>query len=381
MTKTRARLLVICFVGFISVLGLWSAIKHDRTMSEFENRVLASFPSFTLEKLWTGKYTEQLEDYVVDQFVNRDMWVGVKSDLERLSGKTENNNVFFGKQDYLFERFEAPMDMLDKNMNQILRFAERQQAHFDSISLLMVPNAQSIYPEYLPPHAIATDQAQPPLMAFITKQLGGTVNIVSLLQMLTEHKNEQQLYFRTDHHWTMRGAYYGYTAFAESLGISPVPLEGMQHHLLSEAFYGTYYTKANQRSTKPDRLELLDPSLPKYEVCIEGSKGCSPSFYHMEALQERDQYKVFFNGNFPIVNILVDHQEKEKQRSIIVFKDSYANAFIPYLAQHYTHIQMIDLRYFRFQLDRYLVEHPADDILMLYSVTTMAKDDIFKWLN
>lgn len=381
MTRRRALFITICFVSYVAVLGLWSALKPDRALSDFENRVLAQFPSFTLEKLWNGKYTEQLENYVVDQFINRDMWVGIKADLERWSGKQENNQVFFGKKGYLFERFTASNDMLQKNIEHIRRFAERQREQVNHLSLLLVPNAQTLYPDYLPRYASSTEQAQGPMLKDIMGELEGSLTPISPIEQLEAYKEQQDIYFHTDHHWTMRGAYYGYTAYARAVGLVPTPIEQLNSQLLSEEFYGTYYTKANNRHASPDKLELLEPSLPPYTVCIEGEAACSNSFYHLEALKERDQYKIFFNGNFPVVNIHVEHSEKDKHRSIVVFKDSYANAFIPFLAQHYTDIQMIDLRYFQLNMDRYLAEHKVDDILLLYSVTTVAKDDIFKWLN
>ncbi|WIV21299.1 DHHW family protein [Paenibacillus polygoni] len=381
MNRKRAVIVTSGFLLFISCFGIWSLWEPDRTLSEFENRVLAKFPSFSWDKLWSGRYTDQLDDYLVDQFVGRDNWVGLKSDMERMSGKTENKQVFFGSRGYLFERFTYDEEQLSQNIEQIARFAERHQKDVDSLSLLLVPNSQTLNGEYLPKYADATDTPQSPLMDQIFSELNGRVAPVDIREILQQKKNTAQIYFRTDHHWTTRGAYYGYQAFANSIGLSPTPEAALEAKPFSDAFYGTFYTKANQRDITPDRLELLETSLPEYEVCIEGQSACENSFYDMKAQNERDKYKVFFGGNFPLVTIHIPHEEGNKDRSIIVFKDSYANAMVPFLAQHYSTIHMIDMRYFRMNVDEYLQEHHYDDMLLLYSVATIAQEDIFKWLN
>lgn len=381
MNHKRAVIVTSGFLLFISCFGIWSLWEPDRTLSEFENRVLAKFPSFSWDKLWSGRYTEQLDDYLVDQFVGRDSWVGLKSDMERLSGKTENNQVFFGSSEYLFERFTYKGEQLNENIKQITRFADRHQKDVDSLSLLLVPNSQTIYSEYLPKYAHETDAPQSPLMDQIFSKLNGLVAPVDIRDVLNQKKSTAPLYYRTDHHWTTRGAYYGYQAFADSIGLSPTLEESLEQTPFSDSFYGTFYTKANQRSITPDRLDLLKTSLPEYEVCIQGKDTCENSFYDINALNERDKYKVFFGGNFPLVTINIPHEEVNKSRSIVVFKDSYANAMVPFLAQNYSTIHMIDMRYFRMDVDEYLEEHHFDDMLLLYSVATVVQDDIFKWLN
>nr|WP_249435925.1 DHHW family protein [Paenibacillus sp. Marseille-Q4541] len=366
---------------FISGFGIWSTLQPDRTLSEFENRVLATFPTFSWDKVWSGRYADQLDDYLVDQFVNRDNWVGLKSDMERFSGKAENNNVFFGNSDYLFERFTYNGEQLEKNIQQIARFAKRHQNTMDSFSLLLVPNSQTLNGEYLPSYAASTDEPQSPLMDRIFSELSEVISPVDIRNVLNQKKTAEQIYYRTDHHWTTHGAYYGYKTFAESIGLPPIPEEKLKKNEISDSFYGTFYTKANQRSITPDALELLETPLPEYEVCIQGQEKCERSFYDMNALNERDKYKVFFGGNFPLVTITVPYEDERKDRSIVVFKDSYANAMVPFLAQHYSTVHMIDMRFFRMDVDQYLAEHQFDDMLMLYSVATVAQDDIFKWLN
>ncbi|OPA73972.1 preprotein translocase [Paenibacillus selenitireducens] len=375
MTNKRAVWLTVCFVAYIVVFGAWSLITPDRKLSEFENRALAQLPQFTTAKLWDGRYTSQMEDYLADQFVNRDMWVGIKSDAERTLGKTENNNVFFGQHNYLFERFAAPDGLFHRNVESIRTFAKRHQD--TSVYMLIVPQSEAVYPDMLPPYASATSYSPQKVIDHTFQTLKGDIVPIPVLDLLKAHRQES-VYFRTDHHWTMRGAYYGYEAFARAAGLEPVSLNALASRVLSDTFYGTYYTKANNKHIQPDTIELLEQPLPPYQVCYSDSQTCTDSFYHLDALKQRDHYAVFFNGNRAWTTITTSNPSG---RSIAVFKDSYANDFVPYLAKHYTRIDMIDMRFFRDNVDDYLKQHQLQDILLLYGAKTVAEDDIFKWLN
>ncbi|CAH8717194.1 DHHW family protein [Paenibacillus thiaminolyticus] len=375
MTNRRAAWLTAGFVAYLAALSLWSIAQPDRKLSEFENRALQQFPSFSAAKLWDGRYTEQLGNYFADQFAARDAWVGIKSDLERMSGKTENRQVFFGKDNYLFERFQTPGAQYEANLNEIRRFAARHAV--TPMHMLLVPYSQAVYADKLPAYAEATSYDTAEFIRGTYDTLGSAVTSVSVLDALKRHKSDS-VFFRTDHHWTMRGAYYGYAEFARAAGFEPIPLESVPSRVISSSFYGTYYTKANNRHLLPDKLELLEQSLPPYKVCYSDASACSDSFYHMEALSVRDQYKVFFNGNRAWTTI---ETGAGTGRSIVIFKDSYANAFVPLLAPHYSSIHMIDLRFFHESVDDYLTRHNFDHILFLYGVKTVAEDDIFKWLN
>ncbi|MBG9794307.1 preprotein translocase [Paenibacillus dendritiformis] len=375
MTNRRAAWLTAGFLAYIAVLSLWSIAQPDRKLSEFENRSLQQFPSFSAAKLRDGRYTAQLGNYFADQFAARDAWVGLKSDLERLSGKTENRQVFFGKDDYLFERFQTPGAQYEANMDEIRRFAARHAGV--TMHMLLVPYSQAVYADKLPAYAEGTSYDTAEFIRGTYEALGTAVKPVSVLDALRQRKSDS-LFFRTDHHWTMRGAYWGYAEFARAAGFEPVPLESMSSRVISSGFYGTYYTKANHRHLPPDKLELLDQALPPYTVCYSDASACSGSFYHMEALSERDHYQVFFNGNHAWTTI---ETGAGTGRSIVIFKDSYANAFVPLLAQHYSSIHMIDLRFFHESADDYLSRHRFDHILFLYGVKTVAEEDVFKWLN
>ena len=80
MDDKRNSLLTIGLVcAVLLVLGVADLWNSDRVYSEAENRVLASRPVFSWESLFTGEYGDAYEEYMSDQFVGRDKWVGLKT--------------------------------------------------------------------------------------------------------------------------------------------------------------------------------------------------------------------------------------------------------------------------------------------------------------
>ena len=98
----------VLFILFLILIVGANIITKDRTFSESENRMLATKPKFTIDRLLEGRFTSKFEDYVVDQFVGRDFFTDVKMKMDKLLGKKESNGVFLGDDGYLIENFAKP---------------------------------------------------------------------------------------------------------------------------------------------------------------------------------------------------------------------------------------------------------------------------------
>ena len=96
------------FCLFLGGMLVVSTLLPDKDFSPLENRYLQKPPKLSLETLSDGSFMEDAEDYVSDHIVGRDFWVAAKAWCERLSGKQENNGVYFGKEDTLLNRVDTP---------------------------------------------------------------------------------------------------------------------------------------------------------------------------------------------------------------------------------------------------------------------------------
>ena len=137
------KIFFITFIVIWTTLILLNFIIPNKSFSEQENRFLKTFPKFEMKKLVDGKYTEDLNDYINDNFIFRNFFVKLNSAFNLSLGKTENNDVYIGKDGFLFEKFEykeEEKDNLEKVENAINNFTNNVNV---PIYFMLIPN--SIY--------------------------------------------------------------------------------------------------------------------------------------------------------------------------------------------------------------------------------------------
>ncbi|WP_261176577.1 DHHW family protein [Anaerobacillus sp. CMMVII] len=212
----------------------------------------------------------------------------------------------------------------------------------------------------------------------IEKELADTLVYLDVYESLNRKKDDS-IYFRTDHHWTMRGAFYAYETAAKALAVTPFRSEDFHHTIVSDNFYGTYHSKAKPRRITPDTIEVFEPKFEiSYRVEYEGGQSITDTLFEWNFLNRKDQYALFLNGNHSHVKITSSIQNGRK---LAVMKDSYAHAFLPFLANHFEELHVIDLRYYRLSIDTYLSEHDISEVLFLYNIANFTNDSNLIWLQ
>lgn len=376
----QSQIMTFGFLGILGILTAASILIPERGFSETENRYLQKKPEFTIESLLDGSYGTDYETYLSDQFPVRNQWIGLKVMAERLAGKKDVNEVYFGKDDYLIEKFDTEdleTEELFKNLESLKRFTETMETMLgqDHIRLMLVPGASQILDEKLPWMASPYDQAK--VNEWLSDEAGSEF-VVPVESALKEHKDEE-IYYRTDHHWTTLGAYYGYCAWAESVGLTPWQKEMFETEIVSRNFLGTVHSKLNV-NWMPDHITLYHPKEPTaYQVYYDGA-DTPGEMYQRKALETKDQYPVFLDGNHGLTRIVNEKlsegsgEDELEKRKLLVIKDSFANSFAPFAANHFGEVQMIDLRYFNGNVVKWIEEQEITDVLVLYQIPGFAKE-------
>lgn len=347
-----------------------SIILPDTGFSEKENRILASRPALKLDQIISGGYEKQFETYENDQFPLRDMWITLKATTDRLMGKVEENGVYLGKNGYLMEAFNAPSQtQYDATVNAMTSFAQK---HSDLKQYaLIAPNSVNILKSNLPAFA-PTDDQNPWIDKLKDSLTSAGVTFIDIRDTFTDHKAEN-LYYHTDHHWTTLGAYYAYLQAAAVMGID-ISSDSYDKAPVSQTFKGTLSAKSGFRSGETDELDVFlpngDNTLSSVVNYVDEQKK-SASFYDTSKLNTRDKYALFFGGNHAQIKISTP---TESNNTILVLKDSYANSFVPFLAQHYRKIIMIDPRYYYGDLEQLLQVENVQEVLYLYNANTFFAD-------
>lgn len=234
-----------------------------------------------------------------------------------------------------------------------------------TVTAMVVPNSFGVLLDAKTQEKLASsgmDQAISYLYSLMDKR----VHTVDAFSALASHKKEY-IYFRTDHHWTQLGAYYAYLAFCKEHGFTAFPLS---HFTKAEysGFYGTFYFSMN----RPEALKANPDTIVAYSGEVNrmhfqdknGKEGDTSLVNDASAMLPGNKYNCFMMGDHPYAEI---HNEKGK-KNLLVIKDSYANAFLPFLAEHYKNIYVIDYRYYEKKLPELIKEKGIEEILFVNNV-------------
>jgi hypothetical protein len=352
----------------ILILGISfiNLIKKDTEFSEMENRYLAQKPNLTLGNVLDSSFGTQYETYVNEQFPFRNQWITGKAIAETLLGKQENNGVIKGKNGYLFPKQFDSEKQLKKNVNAIKDFGKNAGA---KTYVTIVPNSYAILQDYLPMGAPNIDQEA--LISQCYQTFGQEENIINIdiENILLEHK-EEYIYYRTDHHWTTLGAYYGYLQFCNALELAPVDIDKLTANSIDN-FTGTYDAKYKGIGIKPDTITYYSVPIEKM-VLGEEEKS---SLYDLEKTKIRDKYAMFLHGNHPLGVIYTKENEHNQGKKLLLLKDSYANSMIPFLTYNYQEIYVVDLRYYTDSIGKLVEDNGIQTIFLLYNFDTLMTDN------
>ena len=124
--------------------------------------------------------------------------------------------------------------------------------------------------------------------------------------------------------------------------------------------------------SKPDNISIyVTETAPNYLVSGTSRDGKSASVYSIEGLKSSDPYTVFLGGNDGFLHIETDQIGKG---SLLVFKDSYFNCFLPFLLNEFETVDVVDPRYFSDDLNEMMMANKYDSVLFFYNMSTFSED-------
>lgn len=364
MKKKSSVIQTVIFLAFIGLLFLLGLILPKKSFSERENRSLQTAPQFRFSDLLSGKFTPAYEDFVTDQFPFRDSWTTLKAGAELAAGKDANNGIFLCEGETLLEPYTAPaQDDLDFNLDAVNALAENVDV---PVYFALIPSAAEIHRDLLPDGAPNDSQLRTIEYAYDRV----TAQCADVSAALLAHADED-IFFRTDHHWTTRGAYYGYAALADAMGFDPVPLSDYTETVVSTDFYGTTYSSSGFSWVKPDVISTFVPSDGCVVTNYPQGAAVPGRMYEESFLSAKDKYSYFYGGNTPLLTVQTQHSDAPK---LLILRDSYMDTLSPYLTAHFSELHILDLRYYRNSVKSYAAEHDIDAVLVCYSVKNFAED-------
>lgn len=366
---TVGKAFVMCMIIFF----LLNLIVSDKEMSEEENRMLAGSPRLSWSSLVSGDFMTKYETYLADQFAGRNFWRSIKVGLSGLGGSRQEEDILIGKDDYLMEEIVSPdQDTLMENLEAIRQFAKRSRDI--QTYMLLVPNAANIMRDRLPAFATVSDQSR--MFAQVKRELGEDVEWLDAAEALKKHAGEQ-IYYKTDHHWTSLGAFYTFSQVAELMQIKTDVSSGFVSYPISTTFNGMLAAKSGCRMDVREDIYMYVPRDTDNDVVVNyvDEQRKTASLYDSSKLKTRDQYAVFLGENTSVVDIKT---VSESKRRLLLIKDSYANSFVPFLTPYFREIVLVDPRYYSGTIEDIMDTYRISDVLYLYSGNTFFQDNNLK---
>ena len=379
---------VVFFLLMITLLGLLNLFNFNKpTVSALEHRALMKKPDLNMQDLLSGDYFRNMEDYYSDTFIFRDLLVQASREIKRafslldpgvsliadyeeppvpsepeeelpppedikppeenpLLPEMEDGDelnvgywlVVDGKAVQLFKFKKEDFDYYALVLNE---YRERLGKDVEIYSLIAPSNSEFVQ---LRRYEGVTD-SQNQALQYLNGRLKPGVQSVNVYDVLKDHTDEY-IYFRTDHHWTALGAYYGYCALMESRGERPIPL-GQYRQVDLEGFLGSSYSKTLDKSLRenPDTISVYMPFTEHEFTVYYGEEGKKSAVIDLEyAESEIDKYLVFISSGGGTWSVI--KTDVRNGRRILVVKDSFGNALVPFLLPHYEEIYIVDSRFY-----------------------------------
>ena len=363
MNKKINLTITVLFLVFLFGFGIAFWVIPDADFSPEENRPLQTFPTVSADNWLDGKVSSQLITYYSDQFPLRSGFVGLHALSELGLGRGESNGVLIGKGgqlavrrfDAYLNRFERLEDTdyyssahVDRGLASLVGLHQTLQERDIPLCVVLAPRTIDVtigdfsYPSTISDGLDATIQD--------TMQAGGVNSVELMAAFRGLHEEGEYVYYRTDHHWTTKGAYVAYTAVMESWGMGDevLPESYFTVREISD-FYGTTYSRSGLFFIPPDTLEIWeapdDSRYTVYEVNGETAKTVIESgFISEKYLSEKDKYGAFLDGTHRAL-FIVDKEAAargEDRPRLLLARDSFANSMVPFLARHFD-ICMVNL--------------------------------------
>lgn len=292
-------------------------------------------PEFTLQRFLSGEYAQEYEKYARENFRNHEKWEKLLLDFRILLGKRDVNGVYLGEENTYFEQRLAA-DYTEKLQRDSLDYLEKLAEELGA-KVMLVPTSDEIWENRLPSYAGFYDQKR------YLDEAGKRVdeeNWIDLYSVLLEHADEE-IYYRTDPHWTSLGACYGYYTWWQVSG-KPIPYYYNPSKMVTvtDSFCGSLQMRSG-RSVPAEQLQVFSETL-RIQPTVQSDGGVlQTGFYRKEALESENPYEYFVGKECGLTVIQTGY---ERMRSLLVIGDSYANCMLPLLAPHYQTVYLVNPR-------------------------------------
>jgi hypothetical protein len=285
-------------------------------------------------------------------------------------GKRQGGVVVIGDTALEFYGFNKKINQ--KYVDIINNFDDKYRGTVSTTALIAPTNIEFKIPKE---YRDLTD-SQHDAIQYIYSNLNDDVAKIAVYDTLAKHSGEY-VYFRTDHHWTALGAYYAYWEYVKALGLPHTALLSYPQVRL-DGFLGSFYNAIGgnkEMKNNPDYVLAYEPVVPYTMYGYNDSKFSDKMEIRLvrkpEEILNKNKYLAFSGGDLPVIDIKM---QSNTGRRLIIFKESFANAFIPFLTENYDEILVVDFRYFEGDVDKLIADYKINEALFINYVSAAGSE-------
>lgn len=426
--RTVRPIKLVIFFGTLAALCVIGIFLPRPTESEIEKRKLTEFPAFTWQSFWDGSWFSGIDTWYADTYPLREVLIagnkavqslyGIRTDVivggenqgedipnidenngelptlpqdnpeqktdeplpdgnvsadgEMISGIFVSDNVGYGL--YYFVQKNA--DWYAAILNEM---DKRLEGKAQLYSLIAPINGGVLLSDARQRELNVSDQRES--IRYIYSRMAADIKTVEVFDALRAHVDEY-IYFHTDHHWTALGAYYAYTQYAAAAGLTPHTLEQFEQVEYPD-FLGTYYSVSGITSlaANPDTVIAYKP-MGTNKMKMTMADGVTYDWFVVNDVTSYGssmKYGTFAGGDQPYS--VVENPNITDGSACLVIKDSYGNALIPYLVDHYQYLYWVDFRHYKGSIYDLVEEKNIKDVLVLQQIYNTGDSGALKKLQ
>lgn len=426
--RTLGVLIFAAVMAIGAFIGLLFFVRPKK--STVEKRTLAKFPSFTITSFLDGSYFEDVSLWYSDTYPMRDKLVSADQSLKKLYGiqlgtqvvggnakgdeipdvdksavtatpddagkaTTESGSVqtvdppdskamdkafqkqlqdnLYVKDGSAYSLYYFVQDSATEYIDAINNAAAQLSGQTNVYDILVPNNSGVLLSDDELDKLGGSDQKQ--AIEYYYGMMNG-VKTVDIFDTLKAHKDEY-IFFRTDHHWTADGAYYAYEDFCKTKGITAIPRDKRKTDTF-KGFLGSFYSTLQNSDMKnnPDTIYAYEP-IGTNDMTYWNEDGSEQKWNVIMDVNGWDKgtmYSTFVGGDTPMA--VIENPNVTDGSSCVVMKESYGNAFIPFLVDHYSKIYIIDYRYSQVNILDFVKSKKVNDFICINNISLIGDKDV-----
>lgn len=366
MKKIQQILTLTLPLGFIAVFAVWFLLSPEVDESRTERRLLAKRPTLSFSSVADGSFMNGFEKYMLDQFPMRDGFRTLKAVAATKVFAQKDNNGLYSVGDHLAKLdFPTKPSSVD-HAAQRFRYVYENYLNKHEIKtyLSVIPDKNT----FLASKNGYPDKDFNEIVSRLRKNFpeAGYIDIFGLL-------SADDFYF-TDLHWRQEKILDVAAEISRKMGAKPIG--EYETHDAGINFYGVSYGQAALPHAA-EQLKYIDNAVIRGLKVYNAETASEIPVYDLNAAAGRDPYEMFLGGARSIITI--KNPSAERERKIVVFRDSFGSSIAPLLAQGYSEIILVDIRYISPSALAKLIDFSQiDDALFLYSASVINNSETIK---